>query len=79
MGRANDQFEKGRDDDLNTSAALAALFVLIGKSNVALEAGELREDNRQQILKWLQKVDDRLGVIPPMEGLVQSDKEAEEI
>jgi cysteinyl-tRNA synthetase len=79
LDEARDQFEKTLDDDLNTSGALAALFVLIGECNVALEAGELREDDRAQILKWFQTVDDRLAIVPPMEELVQDDKEAAEI
>ena len=79
ISTAREQFEAALDDDLNTSAALAALFVLMGDCNVALTAGELGEDDRIAILKWLQVVDERLAIIPPMEQLVQGDKEAEEI
>jgi cysteinyl-tRNA synthetase len=79
ISKAREQFEAALDDDLNTSAALAALFVLIGDCNVALTAGELQEDDRVEIFRWLQQVDDRLAIIPPMEDIVQGDREAAEI
>jgi cysteinyl-tRNA synthetase len=77
IAAAQEQFEAALDDDLNTSAALAALFVLIGQCNVALAAGELREDDRVAILTWLNAVDERLGIVPAMEQLVQGDGEIE--
>jgi len=72
---ARDQFEAALDDDLNTSAALAALSVLIKDSNIALDAGQLQEDDRVEINKWIDVVDERLAIIPPMEQLVQGDEE----
>jgi cysteinyl-tRNA synthetase len=77
--RAREQFEASLDDDLNTSAALAALFVLIGETNVALASGAVQEADRAEILKWLKEVDERLAIMPPMEEVVQNDKEVEEI
>jgi cysteinyl-tRNA synthetase len=74
LNTAVHEFEAAMDDDLNTSGALAAVHVLIGECNNALTKGELEEDNREQILKWLGSVDDRLGIIPPMEDLVPSDQ-----
>jgi cysteinyl-tRNA synthetase len=74
---AREQFEAALDDDLNTSAALAALMELIKESNVALDTGELLEDDRVEINKWIDVVDERLAIIPPMEQLVQSDEEIE--
>jgi cysteinyl-tRNA synthetase len=74
---ARQEFEAALDDDLNTSGALGALFVLIGECNVAMAAGELQEENRTDILNWLKIVDDRLAIIPPMEQLVQADTEIE--
>jgi cysteinyl-tRNA synthetase len=79
ISNAGEQFEKAMDDDLNTSSALAALFVLMGECNIALAAGQVHEEDRVAILKWFEKVDQRLGIIPPVEQLVQGDKEAEEI
>jgi len=74
---AREQFEAALDDDLNTSAALAALMELIKESNVALDTGELLEDDRVEINKWIDVVNERLAIIPPMEQLVQSDEEIE--
>ena len=64
---ARTAFEAALDDDLNTSGALGALFILIGECNVALTSGELQEDNRAEILDWLKIVDERLAIVPPME------------
>src|SRR5262245_60877611 len=75
IATARDQFEVALDDDLNTSAALAALMELIKESNVALDTGELQEDDRVEINKWIDVVDERLAIIPPMEQLVQRDEE----
>jgi cysteinyl-tRNA synthetase len=74
---ASAEFESALDDDLNTSAALGALFVLIGECNVTLAAGDLQEDNRAEIIKWFEIVDQRLAIMPPMEQLVQGDEEIE--
>ena len=76
---ARDEFEASMDDDLNTSSALAALFVLIREGNIALAAGDLQEDNRTEINAWLKTIDDRLAIIPKMEQLVQGDEETAEI
>ena len=74
---AREQFEAALDDDLNTSAALAAVSDLIREANRALDAGELRIQDRAEILEWFRLVDERLAIIPPMEQLVQSDEEIE--
>jgi len=78
IATAQAEFEGSLDDDLNTSGALGALFVLISECNVALAAGELQEDNRAEILKWLEVVDERLAIIPPMEHFVPGDQEADQ-
>ncbi|HEY2380263.1 MAG TPA: cysteine--tRNA ligase [Terriglobia bacterium] len=74
---AREAFEAALDDDLNTSGALGALFILIGECNVALAAGELQEDNRAEIQDWLKIVDERLAIVPPMEHLVQEEDAGE--
>ena len=75
---ARDAFESALDDDLNTSGALGALFILIGECNVALASGELQEDNRTEILDLLKIVDERLAIVPPMEHSVL-DQEIDEL
>jgi cysteinyl-tRNA synthetase len=76
---ARDNFEAALDDDLNTSGALAAVFILIGECNVALASGELLEENRTGILDWFKVVDERLAIVPPMERLVHDDQEIQAI
>jgi cysteinyl-tRNA synthetase len=82
---ARDAFEAALDDDLNTSGALGALFILIGQVNRAQTSGELQEDNRAEILEWLKVVDERLAIIPPMEhsvleqGAAGDDQEIEDL
>ena len=49
--RARADFEARLDDDLNTSAALAAFFELIRQSNILLEQKEVGTANRDQILE----------------------------
>ena len=73
---AREAFEAALDDDLNTSGALGALFILIGECNVVMAAGGLREENRAEILDWLKVVDERLAIVPPMEHLVHAEGEA---
>jgi cysteinyl-tRNA synthetase len=79
LGTARQEFEASLDDDLNTSGALAAIFIFIGEANVAMAEGRLQEDNRTEIKAWFKVIDDRLAIIPPMETAVQDDKEAAEI
>ncbi len=76
---AREQFEAGLDDDLNTAEALAAIFKLIRESNIALTDGLMREDDRAEILKWFELVEERLAILPPMEHRVRDDGEDGEI
>ena len=75
---ARQSFEAALDDDLNTSGALGALFILIGECNIALASGDLQEDNRAEILDLIKIVDQRLAIIPPMEHGVLDEKTAGE-
>jgi cysteinyl-tRNA synthetase len=79
LAAAREQFEAALDDDLNTSAALGAIFVFIGDANVALAEGHLQEENRSEISEWFKVIDERLAIVPAMEHPVQDDKEVEEI
>ena len=62
------EFEEALDDDLNTAAAMAAVFNLIKAVNTALDRGEVRAGNRREILEWLVEVDVRLGIVPKPAG-----------
>jgi cysteinyl-tRNA synthetase len=73
------QFDNGLDDDLNTAQALAAVFDFIRKCNIALSEGHIRQDDRAQILRFFDQVDQRLAIMPSMEDLVQGDAEIESL
>lgn len=53
---AREGFEKGMDNDLNTSKALAALFVFIREVNPLLEKGDLGPSDKQAILEFFSSV-----------------------
>ena len=79
VARARERLEAGLDDDLNTAQGLEALFVLIRDSNIAMEEGLVRENDRKEILSWLKIVDERLAIVPPVEELVQGDAEIDSL
>jgi cysteinyl-tRNA synthetase len=51
------------DDDLNTAEAQAAMFDMLRKTNTALDAGELRQDDVKPLLGALEKFDEIFGVL----------------
>ena len=53
---AREGFEQGMDNDLNTSKALAALFVFIREVNPLLEKGDLGSSNKWAILEFFSSV-----------------------
>ena len=64
IDRARRDFEAGMDDDLNTSAALGALFEVIREGNVYLERGEVGAVNRDQLLDLFADANEIFGVFP---------------
>ncbi len=60
--KALQDFEAGMDDDLNSSVALAAIHELSREVNTALAKGQLREDNKREILDALERVDSVLNI-----------------
>jgi cysteinyl-tRNA synthetase len=54
-------------DDLNTSAALGAVFRFVKTANIAIESGRLRRGDRGRLLAALARVDRVLGVLDPAE------------
>ena len=56
-------FREALADDLNTSAALAALFTFVKQVNVAVEQGALGSGDRQRVRDALRSVDRVLGVL----------------
>jgi cysteinyl-tRNA synthetase len=65
--RAARAFEDAMDHDLNTAQALAAVHTLLDEASLAVIQGTLREDDRQQILAWMHRVDQVFGVLGEIE------------
>jgi cysteinyl-tRNA synthetase len=61
----HDEVAAALADDLNTSAALGALFRFVKAANVAIEERRLGAGDRQAILTALADVDTVLGVLDP--------------
>ncbi len=61
---ARERFEAALDDDLNTSAALAALFDFIRDVNRRLAADEVRAGDRERILAAFRRMDSVLDLMP---------------
>jgi len=74
---ARAQFEAAMDDDLNTAQAVAAMFELIREANIALSEARVHEEDRSEILDFFDAIEQRLGIIPPLETLVQKDQDIE--
>ncbi|MGD0508939.1 MAG: cysteine--tRNA ligase [Terriglobales bacterium] len=51
------------DDDLNTAEAQAAMFDMLRKANIALDAAEVRQDDVKPLLGALEKFDEIFGVL----------------
>ena len=54
---AQDAFEAGLDDNLNTAQALAAIFELVRDVNIAMDNGSLRQDDAPALLDVLERWD----------------------
>ncbi|MBP7864370.1 MAG: cysteine--tRNA ligase [Acidobacteria bacterium] len=71
------RFEEGLDDDLNTSAGLAALFDFIRENNRRLAEGGVRAGDRERILQALRRIDEVLDVLNPCRMETPADDEAQ--
>jgi cysteinyl-tRNA synthetase len=63
-------------DDLNTAEAQGAIFDMLRKSNTALDAGEVRQDDAQALLATLDRFDAIFGVLkdddqPKMKAILE--------
>ena len=68
--RAREGFEKGMNDDLNTSEALASVFELVREVNIAIDGNEFGADDRTLVLEFLTRVDSVLGVLGEVQQLI---------
>ena len=64
LGGATESFTTALDDDLNISAALAAVFDLVRDANRRIDGRSLSTADAGRIAAWLRDVDHVLGVLP---------------
>jgi cysteinyl-tRNA synthetase len=75
--KAIQDFEAGMDDDLNTSVALAAIHELSREVNTALAKGQVREDNKREIIAALERIDSVLNILgKPQREMLDSEIQA---
>jgi cysteinyl-tRNA synthetase len=67
LAAARDAFTAALDDDLNISAALAAVFDLVRDVNRRIDARSLSVADAARVAGWLRDVDQVLGVLPDAE------------
>jgi cysteinyl-tRNA synthetase len=63
--QAAQAFSDGMDDDLNTAAALAAVFEYVRDANIAMDAGEFLGGNVAEALGVLRRFDSVFDVLNP--------------
>jgi cysteinyl-tRNA synthetase len=61
--KAQEEFDRGLADDLNTAQALAAIFDLIRDVNIAMDRGEFRRDDAAPVLRVLESFDAIFAVL----------------
>jgi cysteinyl-tRNA synthetase len=64
LASAGDAFRAALDDDLNVSAALAAIFDLVRDVNRRIDARSLSTADAARATDWLRDVDRVLGILP---------------
>jgi cysteinyl-tRNA synthetase len=64
LEKALDQFCINLADDLNISPALAALFDMVREINILCDQDKVGISEAQEVLKFLSKIDQVLGVLP---------------
>jgi cysteinyl-tRNA synthetase len=65
VGEMKEEFHLALFNDMNISAALAALFGLVRKVNYLMSQGRLRRSEADHVLAALQSVDEVLAILPP--------------
>ena len=71
---ARREFEEAMDDDLNTSAALGAIFELVRKGNLLLEEGLVGSGNRDVILRLFRDVNQIFDVFQLERPVLEDEK-----
>lgn len=79
INQAQSDFTKALADDLNISSALAVVFDMVREVNTLLDRGSLGKKAAEQILSWIEKMDQVLGIFPmKQEHKVSLEKDLEE-
>ncbi len=66
--KAQEDFDRGLADDLNTAQALAAIFDLVRDVNTAMDRGEFRQGDAAPILAALESFDAIFAVLQDDDG-----------
>src|SRR5438128_4715429 len=77
---AGERMKSALDDDLNTAQAQAAIFEMVRKANVAIDAGQIKQGDARSLLSALGKFDEIFAVLrdddaPKMQSILQWAKE----
>src|SRR5437660_4769084 len=77
---ATERMKAALEDDLNTAQAQAAIFEMVRKANVAIDAGQITQDDARSLLSALGKFDAIFAVLkdddaPKMQSILQWAKE----
>ena len=64
IGKFLTDFETAMDDDLNTAAALGAMFTLIRDANIAIDAGRITPNDAEGICTAMMRVNPVLDLYP---------------
>jgi cysteinyl-tRNA synthetase len=76
MKETSERLRAGMDDDLNTAQAQAAIFDMVRKANVAIDAGQFRKEDAPPLLAVLEQFDGLFAVLkdddaPKMQSIVE--------
>jgi len=63
IAQAEEQFDAGLADDLNTAVALASIFDLLRDANTAMDRGEMRQQDATRLVATMEKFDSVLAVL----------------
>src|SRR5438046_5705354 len=77
---ACERMKAALEDDLNTARPQAAIFEMVQKANVAVDAGKIKKDDARSLLAALGKFDEIFAVLkdddaPKMQSILQWAKE----
>src|SRR6266705_353126 len=77
---ASERMKSALEDDLNTAQAQAAIFEMVRKANIAIDAGQIKQGDARSLLAALGKFDEIFAVLkdddaPKMQSILQWAKE----